>query len=171
MRTMIILLMLVPSAGNAGWLEDAALFAGGLVAGLAVHELGHELAARAYGERLTWSARRGTLQLNCRSPCEERIQVSAAGNVATALVGEMLLHMPYRNVFVDGMQTFNTLNPIFYAYKDSTTPGGYSDYAHTDDRLQIVLAIHAASIGYRHVADGRWRVGATARTVNFSIDF
>ena len=91
--------------------------------------------------------------------------------MTTALVGEALLHTDYRGAFVDGWQTFNTLNPISYAYKDSVTSGGYLDYANVNDAAQIALAVHAASIGYRHMTDGKWRFGVAGRRVQWSINF
>lgn len=164
----LLLLSLLPvNPARADWIDDALLFAGGLAAGFVVHELGHELAARAYGEKLEWYDGK----LTCRWPCHDLDKIALAGNLATAITGEILLHTQYRNTFVDGVQTFNTVNPISYAYKDSVTPGGYGDYANVNDTTQIALAIHAASIGYRHVAGGKWRFDIAGRRVQWSINF
>jgi hypothetical protein len=163
---MLFLLATVLPA-RADWFEDAVLFATGFVSGVIVHELGHELTARAYGEKLAW---RGT-QWTCTYPCDDIENIALAGNLATAIVGETLLHLPYKNAFVDGMQTFNTMRPILYALEDAVFPSGHLDYRYVDDRVQLVLAIHAASLGYRHTQQGRWRIGTTGRSLQFSRNF
>lgn len=152
---------------RAGLVSDALQFAAGLAAGLAVHELGHIIVAHAYGEKLSLE---GTT-LECKWPCKHYDKVALAGNLSTALIGEALLHTDLRGSFIDGMQTWNTINPIQYHAADTRSRHGHYDYAAVDDRVQLALAIHAASIGYRHVAQGRWRVGTRLRTVTFSIDF
>ena len=56
MRAALLLLLLLWAGGvRAGWVENALAFAGGLAAGLVVHELGHVVVARAYGEKLDWN--------------------------------------------------------------------------------------------------------------------
>ena len=168
MNKLLLAALLVTSGGaQAGWFEDTLKFAAGLAAGVAVHELGHVVIARAYGERLEWSGG----EWECRAPCRNIDKVALAGNLTTAIVGEALLHTSFRGAFVDGVQTFNTVNPISYAYKNATTAGGYLDYRGVDDRVQIALALHAASIGYRHAADGKWRFGVAGRSVQWSINF
>lgn len=166
MKTMsVIFLSLFCGPVHANWFEDALFFGSGLAAGLAVHELGHIVAAHAYGEKLDW--RDG--QWECRYPCDDLSKVAIAGNVASVLVGETLLHTSYRGSFVDGLQTWNTLNPVRYAIKDSRSHHGYLDYANANDKAQIAIAIHAASIGYRHVNNGHWRF--VFRSISYSRDF
>ena len=163
----MLLLLLWAGGVRAGWVEDALAFAGGLAAGLVVHELGHVVVARAYGEKLDW--REGLWE--CRYPCENLSKVAVAGNMASALTGEVLLHTARRGAFIDGLQTWNTINPICYAIKDARSRGGYYDYAHVDDTVQVALAIHAASVGYRHLSDEHWRIRMGARSISFSRDF
>ena len=141
----------------------------------AVHEASHELTARAYGEKLTWSGGKWLCRApDDNAPCENLEKVALAGTLSTAILGESLLRLPskYRYTpFVDGMQTFNALNPIQYAYTDSVTARGYEDYRYVDDRIQIALAIHAASIGYRQFSDRAWRFFVAPRGVQLSVTF
>jgi hypothetical protein len=151
---------------------DALLFAAGLLAGFAVHEVGHELAARAYGERLQWSSGKWLCRTpDSTGPCEHLGAVAVAGNLSTAIVGEALLHTEYRGPFIDGMQTYNTINPIQYALKDAIAPGGYADYMEVSSGVKIALAVHAASIGYRHVSKGYWRIDVKGNLIQFSKAF
>jgi hypothetical protein len=159
---------------QAGWkniASDVLLYAAGITTSFAIHEAGHALAARAYGEKLDWHGSGFNSEWVCRYPCDNLEQISVAGNLSTAIVGETLLHLPYKNAFVDGMQTFNALNPVLYAYKDSTTSGGYGDYRNVDDRIQIALAIHAASIGYRQFSERLWNIAVVPHGINFNIRF
>lgn len=160
-------LLLVTGTARAGWLEDAVHFGTGLAAGFVVHELGHIVTARAYGEKMEWAG----ISWTCRAPCGDYSKIAVAGNLASVVLGESLLHTPYRNAFVDGLQTWSTLNPMRYAIKDAQSQQGYRDYYYVDDRVQIALALHAASIGYRHLSKGNWRVGVGARSISFSRDF
>lgn len=177
-RKLLFMLFLIPGCCKADWKEDvtdALLYVSGIVVGLAVHEVSHELAARHYGEELTWNDG-GWLCRNQRddAPCNNLKKVAIAGNLGTAVVGEVLLHLPskYRQtIFVDGIQTFNTINPITYAYKDASTNGGYLDYRYVDNRVQIALAIHAASIGYRQFSKRTWNISVVPRGVQFSAWF
>jgi hypothetical protein len=170
----IIFAMLISTTpAKADWKEVASnyfFFAAGIATSFIVHEAAHELTARAYGERLDWQDGKWI----CNYPCPDLDKIALAGNLSTAILGESLLYLPdkYRNTpYVDGMQTFNTVNPIAYAYKDSTTSEGYGDYRHVDDRIQIALAIHAASIGYRQFSDRLWNVAVVPRGIKFNIQF
>ena len=173
---LILFLFAVPS--QADWKDkvvDVLLFASGVIVSYAVHEVSHELTARAYGEKLTWKDGKW----RCWTPdnsaqCEDLSKVALAGNLGTAILGESLLYLPekYRYTpFVDGMQTWNSTNPIRYAYSDATTTGGYADYRYVDDRIQVALAIHAASIGYRQFSDRAWKFFVTKNGVVASIQF
>jgi hypothetical protein len=172
-----ILIAAVTSPAQADWKEsvrDGFLFAAGITTSFVVHEAGHALTARSYGEKLDWHGSGFNSHWSCRYPCRNIEQVAVAGNLSTAIVGESLLYIPaeYRHSpFVDGMQMFNTINPITYTYEDSTTSGGYRDYRNVDDRIQIALAIHAASIGYRQFSDRLWNVAVVPRGIKFNIQF
>ena len=109
-----------------------------------------------------------------RLPCENIEKVALAGNLGTAIFGEALLYLPakYKNTsLVDGMQMFNTVNPVFYAYKDATTSGGYLDYRYVDNRVQNVIAVHAATIGHRQFSERTWRFFVTHRGIQFNASF
>jgi hypothetical protein len=179
MKTILALLLaLVTESAKADWKAktiDVLLYASGIVVSLAVHEAAHELTASAYGEKLTWSDG----EWICRNqsdtaPCENIDKVAIAGNLSTAILGESLMFLPARyryTPFVDGMQTFNAVNPVVYAYKDSVTSGGHLDYRYVDDNVQIAIAIHAASIGYRQFSDRTRYIFVTPRSVQFNMAF
>ena len=167
MKHAIIILFLFTTPAQADWKDTVwkgFFVAAGFVSGFVVHELSHELTARAYGEKLRWEG----LSWVCEYPCENIDNIALAGNLGTAIVGEALLHLPdkYRYTpFVDGMQVFNTLNPIGYAIQDSLTTGGYQDYRYVDNRIQVAIAIHAATIGYRQFSERAWNFVVTQRGV------
>ena len=160
-------------ASHADWktaLRDSSLFAAGIVASLVVHEAGHALAAHSRGERLDWNGS----EWSCRSPCQNIEQVSLAGNLSTAIVGEALLRLPmdYRHTpFVDGMQVYNAVNPIAYAVKSARQDGGYRDYRNVNESMQVALAIHAASVGYRQFSKRLWAVSVVPHGVQFKARF
>ena len=170
----IIFALFFTTPVHADWKDtasDVLLYAAGITMGFAIHEAGHALTARYHGEKLDWYGSGYGSIWSCRSPCHNLEQISVAGNLSTAIVGETLLHLPYKNAFVDGMQMFNTVNPITYAYTDSTTSGGYGDYRNVDDRTQIALAIHAANIGYRQFSERLWNVAIVPHGIKFNIRF
>jgi hypothetical protein len=116
----------------------------GLLTGVAVHETGHKLTARYYGENIEWQ-NNGWL---CRAPCTNIKEIAIAGNLATAIVGEALLKLPKEyceTSFIDGLQTFNTLEPIRY----SLLPDNYGDYKYVSEDKENLIALHAVSIGWR----------------------
>ena len=174
---LILFLFAVPS--QADWKDntlDVVLFVAGGFMSLAVHEASHAIAAKAYGEKLTWE----DMQWVCRKPndnnveCNHYSKIAVAGNLGTSIVGEALLYLPvkYRNSsFVDGMQSVNVANSIGYAYKDATVSGGSGDYRSVDNRYQVALAVHAASIGYRQFSERTWRFFVTPRGVQFNASF
>lgn len=173
-KFIFFVLVFITAPAHSDWKEsvrDGFLFAAGITTSFVVHEAGHALTARAYGEKLDWHGSGFNSEWVCRYPCHNIEQISVAGNLSTAIVGETLLYLPYKNAFVDGMQAFNALNPIAYAYKDSTTSGGYEDYRAVDDRIQIALAIHAASIGYRQFSERVWNFAVVPHGIKFNIRF
>jgi len=169
MNKLIILLMLFPVTASADWKAmDYLSFGLGVVTSLLIHEAGHAITAKAYGEELKW---KGTSWV-CEYPCDNNDKISVAGNLATAIVGEALLHIDnkYRNTpYVDGMQAYNTINPIRYAYKDITQNGGYRDYVDVNDTVEVAIAVHAATIGYRQYNNRLWTV--TPRGIQFNVRF
>ena len=178
MKTVIALILFifaVPS--QADWKEkavDVLLFASGMVVSFAVHEASHELVARSYGEKLDWN---DANEWSCRLPCKHHDKVAIAGNLSTAILGESLLYLPskYRYMpFVDGMQTYNTSNPISYLYLNSRSKDGYGDYMYLDKNMDNVitsLAIHAASIGYRQFSERTWRFFVIKNGIVASVRF
>ena len=177
MRYLNLFILLFPLSADADWKEktlDVVLFASGVVVSFVVHEVSHELTARAYGEKLDWELNGFATKSYCRSPCEHIDKIAIAGNLSTAILGESLMYLPAKykyTPFVDGMQAYNVENPIGYAYRDSITPGGYGDYRYVDDRAQIALAIHAASIGYRQFSKRFWSVVVVPRGLQFNVRF
>lgn len=178
MKFLVMIFLLLPFSVSADWKEnviDSVLFVSGIVVSFAVHEASHELAARYYGEDLKWVGDGWV----CRTqdglnPCNNLKKVALAGNLGTAILGESLLTLPdkYKNTsFVDGMQMFNAVNPISYSYKDATTSGGYLDYRYVDNRVQAILAVHAASIGYRQFSKRLWNIAVAPRGVQFNMRF
>ena len=70
-----------------------------------------------------------------------------------------------------GMQAFNTMNPVTYAIKNASEDGGYGDYRNVDESVQITLAIHAASIGYRQFSQRLWNISIAPHGVQFNARF
>lgn len=172
---LILFLFAVPS--QADWkdnVSDAMLYAAGIATSYVIHEAGHVITARAYGEKLDWN---DSFEWKCRPPCEHHDNIAMSGNFATAILGESLLYLPlkYRNSsFVDGMQTFNTANPIVYLYLNERNKNGYGDYQFLDDsyrKHEVALAIHAASVGYRQFSERAWRLMVTPRGVQIRASF
>lgn len=172
MKYLLALVLVLPACCKADWKDsvtNSLLFVAGIAASYTIHEIGHELTARAYGEKLDWHTGIG-LEWSCRSPCENISSIAIAGNVATAITGELLLLLPNKeNPFVDGMQAYNSVNPIGYAYKDARSP--YGDYSHVNDTAQIALAIHAATIGHRQFSKRLWSVYPKQRGVQVRVSF
>ena len=167
---------MIPGCCKADWKEnviDAFMFVAGIATSHAVHEIGHELTARAYGEKLDWPR----MEWTCRPPCTHHDKIAMAGNISTAILGEALFLLPaiYKHTpFVDGMQTFNTINPIAYLYKQETETGGYGDYQNLSDdykKYEVALAIHAATIGYRQLSDRLWSITVAPRHIHFTYKF
>jgi len=162
---------------HADWKDtasDVLLFAAGLTTSFAIHEAGHALAARYYGEKLDWHGSGFDSEWSCRYPCQHIEQVAISGNLSTAIVGEALLRLPnnYRYMpFIDGMQAFDTMNPITYAIKSASEDGGYGDYRNVGESVQIALAIHAASIGYRQFSERLWAVSVVPHGMQFNARF
>ena len=160
----LLAMIFFTTSAHADWkdsVREVFFFATGIVTSFAVHEAGHALAARAYGEKLDWHGSGFNSEWSCRYPCWHIEQVSVAGNLSTAIVGEMLLRLPgdYRHTpFVDGMQAFNTINPITYDFKNASEDGGHGDYRSVDESAQVALALHAASIGYRQFSGRLWTI-------------
>ena len=173
----ILAMILITTSAHADWkdsVRNGFLFTTGIVASFAAHEAGHALAARAYGEKLDWHGSGFNSEWSCRYPCRNIEQVAIAGNLSTAIVGEVLLRLPgkYRHTpFVDGMQAFNTMNPVTYAIKNASEDGGYGDYRNVDESVQITLAIHAASIGYRQFSQRLWNISIAPHGVQFNARF
>ena len=172
----ILAMIAVTTSAHADWkdsVRNGFLFATGIVTSFAIHEAGHALAARAYDEKLDWHGSGFNSEWSCRYPCRHIEQVSLAGNLSTAIVGELLLRLPdYQHTpFVDGMQAFNTANPITYAIKSSREYGGYEDYRYVDESIQVALAIHAASIGYRQFSERLWNISIVPHGVQFNARF
>lgn len=172
MKYLLALVLLVPACCKADWkdtVSDTFLFITGIAASFAIHELGHELTARAYGEKLDWHPNNG-LEWSCQQQCKNIKSVEIAGNVATAITGELLLLLPNReNPFIDGMQAFNSINPIAYAYKDARSP--YGDYANVNDSAQIALAVHAATIGHRQFSNRLWSIHPREKGIQVRVVF
>ena len=172
MKPLLLILIFVPGCCQADWkntLADTFIFATGIAVGFFVHEAGHWVTAKAYGEKLSWDGGK----FECEYPCKHIDNVAVAGNLATAIVGESILHIPHKygkTAFADGIQVFTSLNPINYYRKDISAKGGYGDYKHVNDSLEAALAIHGASVGYRQFS-GRWAVTPTARGIQFSARF
>jgi len=173
----ILAMISVTTPAHADWkdsVRDGFLFATGIVASFAIHEAGHALAARYYGEKLDWHGSGFDSEWSCRYPCRNIEQVAIAGNLSTSIVGEALLYLPneYRHTpFVDGMQAFNMVNPISYAIKNAREDDGYGDYRNVDESIQIALAIHAASIGYRQFSERLWNISIVPHGVQFNARF
>lgn len=133
--------------------KKAGGFIAGAIAGLASHELGHEVVARFEGADMHWS---GTSWSTDTSPSALR-NIAIAGFGAQVLSTEVILGVdaiPKDNAFVLGWLTFNILNTVQYAAMDSLQ-GGHGDFetlrkngANTD-LVKIGLLAHAALSAYR----------------------
>lgn len=152
---------------------DILQFSAGIITAFALHEAGHALAAHVYGEKIEWHGSGLGSEWECLYPCRNIENVAIAGNLTTAVVGESLLHLPFRGQYINGIQAFNLMNPIAYAVRDYKTADGYGDYRYVDDQLQTAIALHAYSVGYRHFSDRLWGVSIVpgGAQFNFNLKF
>jgi hypothetical protein len=118
---LIVILLLLnlfwPSLGHAG-VKKAAKFGGGIIAAYALHEAGHEVAARLTNNDIDW-------QLDGTSPTwRENIDndtdgliVHSAGLLTQIAVSEIILQSDINknDSFVRGAMLWNIFNPIVYA--------------------------------------------------------
>jgi hypothetical protein len=131
---------------------DTLLFLAGMLSGFVVHEAGHELVARAYGEELIW--KNGSWI--CTGYCEHLEQVAIAGNAATAIAGEIAVNTGSQGYFTDGFIAFAGINQITYYAADALN-NGYKDYANVDDdTVKVALAIHGATLLHRRFGPRLW---------------
>ena len=129
-------------------------FTAGFLAGLAFHELGHEVVGRLEGAEMHWS---GTEWNTNASPSDMR-RIAIAGFGAQILSTEIILgveDIPKDNAFVLGWLGYNILNGIYYVVQDQIHSDGYDDIKTLRNNgfdttyLKIGLVLYSLVSAYR----------------------
>jgi len=116
-----------PASARIDLAEKSTGFVGGMLAGLAFHELGHEAMAGIEGANMHWNG------LNWRTKASHQAlrNIAISGFGAQVLSTEVLLDVksiPKNNSFVIGWLTCNILNTLQYVAQDRLCGGGVGDF-------------------------------------------
>lgn len=139
-KYLLILLLLFSSSAHAGKWTDFFL---GMASSMIVHELSHEVVARAYGEQLQWNG----MAWSCPQCSPESIQPIAIAGLTANIVSSEILLRKNQTPYVRGWLSMNIISQVQYSFGEN---GDLSNFpSNQKDTISALSTIHAASVSQR----------------------